>query len=138
MFPITHTFKRKIKKKTLEINYLNASIHLALEKALVDNVLIVNSEIHFKNALFNKQSRNHFMTNVDKGYFKIDNTSGQLIYHISMKRVFYFNFFFVLMISLFFKSLLFSCLFFGVICMLTWTITVIRHSRFLNKLVNKF
>ena len=133
MFPLKIKFQRELivdieSKKIFDI------IEKELIRLKIDEIELYDSQINFKNSLFNGQGRWHLMAPIDKGYFKLNKTLGTLEYSISVIRMFYIT----LSMSFFF-GLISKSYWIGLFCFLwlfgmNMILTLIRHNKFMNKL----
>ena len=133
MFPLKIKFQRELivdieSKKIFDI------IEKELIRLKIDEIELYDSQINFKNSLFNGQGRWHLMAPIDKGYFKLNKTLGTLEYSISVIRMFNIT----LSMSFFF-GLISKSYWIGLFCFLwlfgmNMILTLIRHNKFMNKL----
>lgn len=120
-----------------ESSQIIGTIEKELIRLKVDCIKPSDFEINFLNSFFNGQGRNHLMAPIDKGYFKLTRDLKTLEYSFSVTRMFYItlsmSLFFGLISQNYWVGLIFFLWLFG----MSWGITLIRQSLFMNKLKKK-
>lgn len=139
MFPFTITQERTLGKiNNLESTILIEALKKELIRLKIDRFEYNDVEIDFKNPFFNGQGRNHLMSPVDKGSFKIDKHSDRFIYSYSLLRMFYITTGMSVFVGLMSRNVSIFLLFFLVLFGVNWFITLIRHMLFMNRLKKIF
>lgn len=86
---LTWKYRRRIElKREIELDECKSLIKERLKELKVDVVNDTEKGVHFKNSFFNGQGKHHLMASVDEGWIEIDFNRQELIYKISITRMF--------------------------------------------------
>ena len=114
-----------------------SAIEKELHRLKITDIHMTENRLSFKNALFNLQGRNHLMSPIDRGYFKVDMDKQRLTYSYSTIRMMLITLIMSLFLGLVSQMPIVGIIAFGWLFGVNWVIALIRHHLFMRRLIQK-
>ncbi|MCX6335339.1 MAG: hypothetical protein NT092_13745 [Bacteroidia bacterium] len=140
MFPLSVKYSVKLKKKVLDsdVERIMKSIKEDIEEKSGEEIVIEGSTLTYKSRFGGIRMSYNILKTVEKGIFQLnfDGTMYKLTYEFFMYRIFLLAFISSIVFGIITKKALDGLIFFVVLGLFNWLITIIRHRMMFRDMVS--